>query len=121
MSIFNRDPAARANKRLVERMPQRDTVDLAGGSTVYGLVLGSTNETTTVVDLKSQAIVRWRVPWPADYVTDLAVFDVVEGQLALDIERNDLAQPEAVTLEDLPRRLARTEDVGCEDGSSSSP
>ncbi|HEY5092167.1 MAG TPA: hypothetical protein VII60_02795 [Acidimicrobiales bacterium] len=105
MSIFNRDPGARANKHLVERMPQRSTVDLAGGSTVYGLVLGSTNESTTVVDLKSQAIVRWRVPWPADYVTDLAVFDVVEGQLALDIERNDLAQPEAVTLEDLPRRL----------------
>jgi hypothetical protein len=105
MSIFNRDSAARANKHLVERMPQRSTVDLAGGSTVYGLVLGSTNESTTVVDLKSQAIVRWRVPWPADYVTDLAVFDVVEGQLALDIERNDLAQPEAVTLEDLPRRL----------------
>jgi len=105
MPIFNRDPAARVNKRLVERMPQRSTVDLAGGSTVYGLVLGSTNESTTVVDLKSQAIVRWRVPWPADYVTDLAVFDVVEGQLALDIERNDLAQPEAVTLEDLPRRL----------------
>jgi len=31
-------------------------------------------------------------------VTDLAVFDVVEGVLAEDIERNDLAQPEAVTL-----------------------
>ena len=105
MSIFNRDPAVRANKRFVERMPQHSSVDLAGGSTVYGLVLGSTNETTTVVDLKSQAIVRWRIPWPGDDVTDLAVFDVVEGQLALDIERNDLAQPEAVTLEDLPRRL----------------
>jgi hypothetical protein len=49
--------------------------------------------------------VRWRIPWPSDYVTDLAVFDVVEGQLAEDIERNDLAQPEAVTLADLPRRL----------------
>jgi len=68
-------------------------------------VLGSTNETTTVVDLKSQTIVRWRIPWPSDYVTDLAVFDVVEGVLAEDIERNDLAQPEAVTLADLPRRL----------------
>ena len=105
MSIFTRDAAARANKRLVERMPQRATVELTGGATVYGLVLGSTNETTTVVDLKSQAIVRWRIPWPSDYVTDLAVFDVVEGQLADDLERNDLAQPEAVTLVDLPRRL----------------
>jgi hypothetical protein len=105
MPIFTRDAAARANKRLVERMPQRATVELTAGATVYGLVLGSTNETTTVVDLKSQAIVRWRIPWPSDYVTDLAVFDIVEGELAEDIERNDLAQPEAVTLADLPRRL----------------
>jgi hypothetical protein len=105
MALFNRDPAARAIKRLVERMPQRPTVELTANATVHGLVLGSTNETTTVVDLASHAIVRWRIPWPADYVTDLAVFDVVEGELATDIERNDLAQPESVTLADLPRRL----------------
>jgi hypothetical protein len=105
MALFSRDPAAKAIKRLVERTPQRSNVDLSPGSTVFGLVLGSTNETTTVVDLASQTIVRWRIPWPEDFVTDLAVFDVVEGQLAHDIERNDLAQPEAVTLADLPRRL----------------
>lgn len=105
MALFSRDPGAKAIKRLVERMPQRSSVDLSPGSMVFGLVLGSTNETTTVVDLASQTIVRWRIPWPADFVTDLAVFDVVEGQLAFDIERNDLAQPEAVTLADLPRRL----------------
>ena len=105
MALFNRDPAARAIKRLVERTPQRAAVDLTPNSTVHGLVLGSTNETTTVVDLASQTIVRWRIPWPSDYVTDLAVFDVVQGELATDIERNDLAQPEAVTLSELPRRL----------------
>ena len=105
MALFGRDPAAKAIKRLVERMPERSSVDLSPGTTVFGLVLGSTNETTTVVDLASQKIVRWRIPWPADFVTDLAVFDVVEGQLAYDIERNDLAQPEAVTLSELPRRL----------------
>lgn len=105
MTLFNRDPAARAIKQLVERMPQRDDVDLTPGSIAYGLVLGSTNETTTVVDLASQAIVRWRIPWPIDFTSDLAAFDVVEGQLADDIERNDLAQPESVTLLDLPRRL----------------
>jgi hypothetical protein len=86
-------------------MPPRASVDLTGGSTVYGLVLGSTNESTTIVDLASQAIVRWRVPWPTNFETDLAAFDVVEGQLAENIERDDLAQPEAVTLADLPRRL----------------
>ncbi len=105
MALFNRDPAAKAIRRLVERTPQRPTVDLTPGSTMTGLVLGSTNETTTIVDLASQAIVRWRIPWPDDFETDLAAFDVVEGQLADNLQRNDLAQPEAVTLADLPRRL----------------
>ncbi len=105
MALFGRDPAARAIRQLVEHTPQYPTVDLTPGSTMIGLVLGSTKETTTVVDLASQTIVRWRVPWPEDLETDLAAFDVVEGQLAEDIERTDLAQPEAVTLADLPRRL----------------
>jgi hypothetical protein len=105
MALLSRDPAVRATRRLITRTPQRDTVDLSSGAAVYGLVLGSTNESTTVVDLASQAIVRWRIPWPLDIETDLAAFDVVEGQLAQNIERDDLAQPEAVTLLDLPRRL----------------
>ncbi len=105
MALLTRDPAARATKRLIDRTPQRAAVDLAGGTTVYGLVLGSTRDSTTVVDLASQALVRWRVPWPEDAETDLAAFDVVEGQLAEHIERDDLAQPEAVTLADLPRRV----------------
>ena len=102
---FWRDPSARALKKLVQRMPQHNSVALSPGSSVFGLVLGSTNETTTVVDLASQTIVRWRIPWPPDIETDLAAFDVVQGDLAEDIERDDLAQPEAVTLRDLPRRL----------------
>jgi hypothetical protein len=105
MPLFGRDPTIRATKRLITRTPHRSSVDLAPGSSVHGLVLGSTNESTTVVDLASQAIVRWRVPWPAGEETDLAAFDVVEGELASEIERDDLAQPEAVTLVDLPRRL----------------
>ena len=102
---LRRDPAAKAIKTLVENMPQRDVVDLTPGTTIHGLVLGSTNETTTVVDLASHTIVRWRIPWRDDFVTDLAAFDVVQGVLADDIERTDLAQPEAVTLAELPRRL----------------
>lgn len=105
MALLSRDPAVRATRRLISRTPQRDSVDLSSGAAIYGLVLGSTNESTTVVDLASQAIVRWRIPWPLDIETDLAAFDVVEGQLAANIERDDLAQPEAVTLLDLPRRL----------------
>ena len=105
MPLLSRDPAARAIKHLVERMPQRASVDLTPGSVVHGLVLGSTNESTTVVDLASQTIVRWRVPWPVNYQTDLTAFDVVEAELAADLERDDLAQPESVTIADLPRRL----------------
>ena len=105
MALLTRDPAVRATKRLITSTPQRDSVDLRSGASIYGLVLGSTNESTTVIDLASQAIVRWRIPWPSDIETDLAAFDVVEGQLAENIERDDLAQPEAVTLFDLPRRL----------------
>ncbi len=105
MALFNRDPASKAIKRLVERTPQRNQLQLTPGSTVHGLVLGSTDETTIVLDLASQTIVRWRVPWPAGYETDLATFDVVEAVLADDLERNDLAQPEAIALAELPRRL----------------
>lgn len=105
MALFNRDPAAKSIKRLVTGMLQRPSIDLTPGATMYGLVLGSNNESTTVIDLESHTIVRWRIPWPFDYETDLAVFDVVEGQLAADLERNDLAQPEAITLSELPRRL----------------
>ncbi len=105
MALLGRDPAARAIRRLVEHTPARSSVDVSPDSLALGLVLGSTNESTTVIDLASHAIVRWRVPWPEGVETDLAVFDVVEGQLAADVERDDLAQPEAVTLADLPRRL----------------
>ena len=105
MKLLNRDPASKAIKHLVERTPHHEEVNLSPGSKVFGLVLGSTNETTTVVDLTSQSIMRWRIPWPKGYETDLAMFDVVEGELATDLERNDLAQPEAVTLSGLPRRL----------------
>ena len=62
MAWWRRDPAARAIKRMVERTPQSHVVDLTPGSTVHGLVLGSTNETTTVIDLSSHTIVRGTPP-----------------------------------------------------------
>ena len=102
--ILRRDPAARAIKQLVEGMPSRTDVSVVPGSHVFGLVLGSTTESTTVIDLASHAVMRWRIPWPAGVSSDLTLFDVVEGTLADDVERDDLAQPEAVTLSELPRR-----------------
>ena len=78
---------------------------MAGGSTLTVLVLACHIEDTTGVDLASGTLVRVRVAWPDDHGPDLAPFDVVEARLAEEPERDDLAQPEAVTAEGLPRHL----------------
>jgi hypothetical protein len=105
MPLFRRNNPTRVTKKFVERLPERDSPDYSPSSTMFGLVIGSTNETTTLIDLKSKALVRWRIPWPAGVQSDLEVFDVVEAELAEDIEHDDLAQVEAVTVEGLPRRI----------------
>jgi hypothetical protein len=64
-----------------------------------------TREDTTVVDLATRTVMRVRVPWPEDHDPDIATFDVVEVTLAPDPERDDLAQPEATTVADLPRHV----------------
>lgn len=84
---------------------RRDRVPTAGGSTLHLLVLSSTLEDTTVVDLATRTVMRVRVPWPEDYEPDISTFDVVEVTLADDPERDDLAQPEATTVADLPRHV----------------
>ncbi len=45
------------------------------------------------------------MPWPDGHRPDLAPFDVVEARLADDPERDDLAQPEALTASSLPRHV----------------
>ncbi len=83
----------------------RSRIEVAGGTTLTVLVLACHHEDTTGVDLASGTLVRVRVDWPADHGPDLAPFDVVEAQLADEPERDDLAQPEAVTAAGLPRHL----------------
>jgi hypothetical protein len=95
------DPA-----RLLRRSARRkERVPTAGGSTLHLLVLSSTREDTTVVDLATRTVMRVRVPWPEEHDPDIATFDVVEVTLADDPERDDLAQPEATTVADLPRHV----------------
>jgi hypothetical protein len=95
------DPA-----RLVRRSARRkERVPTAGGSTLHLLVLSSTLEDTTVVDLATRTVMRVRVPWPEGHEPDISTFDVVEVTLADDPERDDLAQPEATTVADLPRHV----------------
>ncbi|HWD54399.1 MAG TPA: hypothetical protein VG346_04715 [Acidimicrobiales bacterium] len=92
--------------RLVRRSARRrERVPTAGGSTLHLLVLSSTLEDTTVVDLATRTVMRVRVPWPEGHDPDISAFDVVEVTLAADPERDDLAQPEATTVADLPRHV----------------
>jgi hypothetical protein len=92
--------------RLVRRSARRkERVPTAGGSTLHLLVLSSTIEDTTVVDLATRTVMRVRVPWPEGHEPDISTFDVVEVTLAEDPERDDLARPEATTVADLPRHV----------------
>jgi hypothetical protein len=95
------DPA-----RLLRRSARRrEKIPTAGGSTLHLLVLSSTIEDTTVVDLATRTVMRVRVPWPQGHEPDITAFDVVEVTLADDPERDDLAQPEATTAAELPRHV----------------
>ncbi len=92
--------------RLLRRSSRRtERVPTAGGSTLHLLVLSSTIEDTTVVDLATRTVMRVRVPWPEGHEPDISTFDVVEVTLADDPERDDLARPEATTVADLPRHV----------------
>ena len=92
-------------RELVRTIQSRSRIEVAGGTALTLLVLACHAEDTTGVDLASGTLVRVRVTWPEDHGPDLAPFDVVEAQLAEEPERDDLAQPEAVTATGLPRHL----------------
>lgn len=86
-------------------LSRRDRIMVVGGGQLRLLVLACTREDTTAVDLASGALVRLRVPWPTDHDPDLTAFDVVEATVANDPERDDLAQPEALSAAGLPRHI----------------
>jgi hypothetical protein len=90
---------------VVRTLPSRPRIEVAGGATLTMLVLSCHLEDTTGIDLASGTLVRARVAWPEDHGPDLAPFDVVAAILADDPERDDLAQPESVTVDGLPRHL----------------
>ena len=68
------------------------------------LVLACSAEDTTAVGLDSGAVVRLRVEWDAQREPDFAPFEVVDARVAADPQRDDLAQPEAVTVTGIPER-----------------
>jgi hypothetical protein len=69
------------------------------------LVLACADEDTIALDLATGAVIRLRIAWPEGVEPVLAPFDVVEALIASDPERDDLAQPEAVTLASTPSSL----------------
>lgn len=66
------------------------------------LVLACGRDDVIAVAFDSGALVRLRVEWDDDRPPDLSPFDVVDAVLAADLEQDDLAQPEAVTVEGIP-------------------
>ena len=58
---WRRDTERIETRRFVKSIPQRSLAAVTPGATVYGLVIGSTAEDTTVIDLASGALMRWRI------------------------------------------------------------
>ena len=100
-----RTPRSGTAREVLRAVKHRDQIAVEGGTSLTMLVLACHQEDTTGVDLASGALVRVRVDWPEEHGPDLAPFDVVETHLAEEPERDDLAQPEAVTASGLPRHL----------------
>ncbi len=100
-----RTPRSGTARAVVRAVKARDRIEVAGGASLTILVLSCHEEDTTGVDLASGTLVRARVRWPEGHPPDLVPFDVVEAVLADEPERDDLAQPEAVTVTGLPRHL----------------
>jgi hypothetical protein len=69
------------------------------------MVLACTDEDTTAVDLATGAVVRLRIEWGDGREPGVEPFDVVDVEWADDPERDDLAQPEAVTVAGVPSTL----------------
>ncbi len=101
----DRTPRQGTARNVARAVKHRERIAVEGGTALTLLVLACHAEDTTGVDLASGALVRVRVAWPEEHAPDLAPFDVVETQLAEEPERDDLAQPEAVTATGLPRHL----------------
>jgi len=100
-----RSPRSGTARDVARSIQRRSRIEVTGGVALTVLVLSCHQEDTTGVDLASGTLVRARVTWPEDHGPDLAPFDVVEAVLAEDPERDDLAQPESVTVAGLPRHL----------------
>jgi len=106
-SLFGgtRETSSPESLEILKRQVPHRKLEFYSGEILHVLILGCTIEDTIGVDLATGALVRLRVPWPADHSPDLAAFDVVEATLAEDPQADDLAQPEAASVKGLPRQV----------------
>ncbi|MGH9078895.1 MAG: hypothetical protein ACRDYE_02240, partial [Acidimicrobiales bacterium] len=100
-----REPRRGTARDLARTIKPSALIAVGGWTSLTMLVLACHPEDTVGVDLASGTLVRVRVDWPEGHAPDLSPFDVVESLLAEEPERDDLAQPEAVTSGGLPRHL----------------
>ncbi len=105
MSRSTRTPRQGTAREAVKSVRRRPHIEVAGGTELVMMVLACHVEDTVGLDLASGAMVRVRIPWPEDRAPDLESFDVIQVRLAVEPERDDLAQPEAVTAQGLPHHL----------------
>lgn len=98
-----RYPAKRPSGRsLIADAPRRAHVPTESGARLRVFVLASNADDTTGVDLGSGSVVRLRPPHDRESGARFGRFQVIEATLAGDPERDDLAQPEALTVASTP-------------------
>jgi len=88
-----------------ERRRGRGRLPTQATGTHRCMVLGCTVDDTVAVDLGTGALVRLRITWGEGREPDLVPFDVMDVAWAPDPEGDDLAQPEAVTVDGVPASL----------------
>ena len=72
------------------------------------MVLASGPDDVCALDLRTKALVRLRFDVRAGPRGELKAFDIVDAEFAADPERDDLAQPEAVTISGHPEVVGTT-------------
>lgn len=106
MPAVGRRDMVDASEKRPRHAPGRHARARRGSSSSRGthrfMVLACGSEDIAAVDLSSGAMVRLRIDSSESPDLSLAPFDVVDAELAADPQRDDLAQPEAVSIEGLP-------------------
>jgi hypothetical protein len=93
-------PRVEADDDAHKRAPsRRRALQPPGPGSSRFLVLSCGTTDVTAVDLETGAMTRLRVTWPPGRPPDLEPFDLVDAWPAPDPQRDDLAHPEAMTVE----------------------